>query len=138
VADRFSDPSWWPKPAPRPAPSGGKVAFAAALIVVVVTVVAINLVHAGHKSSSPACPQAGAAACGELPAQSVHLPVPLPATQPQTAREAFEQCMGDESGARRGRPGAGFRLRFELCRSLTNGGAQQQPASPAAPSPLVA
>jgi hypothetical protein len=129
MADRFSDPGWWPTPPPKPlkAPSAAKLVFGTILPAVAVVGAVVALSTIGH-SSDKAKPKAAAP-----------VPVRVGATE-QSRRQAFADCMksmgagsGFRSGGRfgGGGPSKRFRTAFEVCRSLLSSGT----LAPAAPSP---
>ena len=138
MADRFSDPGWWPTPPPKPltAPSAAKLVFGTILpaVAVVGAVVALSTIgHSGHKLKPNEAPAAA---------------TPVGATE-QTRRQAFAGCMksmgagsGFGGGGRfggRGGPSKSFRTAFEVCRSLlaTGGPAPAPPPARTTPPPVA-
>jgi hypothetical protein len=138
MADRFSDPGWWPTPPPKPlkAPSAARLLFGTILpaVAVVGAVVALSTMgHSGHKPKPKEAPAAAA----------------LVGATEQSRRQAFADCMksmGAGSGFRGGGrfggggPSKSFRTAFEVCRSLlaTGGPAPAPPAPPRTTSAPVA
>ena len=129
MADRFSDPGWWPTPPPKPleAPSAAKLVFGTILPAVAVVGAVVALSTIGHSGHKPKAKEAPAAA------------TPVGATE-QSRRQAFADCMksmGAGSGFRgggrlgRGGPSKSFRTAFDVCRSLVATGAP----APVAPAP---
>jgi hypothetical protein len=130
VADRFSDPGWWPTPPPKPlrAPSVAKLVFGTILpgLAVVGAVVALSTIgHSSHKAAAK--PSATAATSAGATAQS--------------RRQAFADCMKSlgagpsYSGGRfgGGGPSKRFRTAFEVCRGLLSRGGPA-PVAPAQPT----
>jgi hypothetical protein len=127
MADRFSDPGWWPTPPPKPlkAPSAAKLVFGTILpaLAVVGAVVALSTIgHSSHKAQ---------------PKAAAPVPARVAATE-QSRRQAFADCMksmGAGSGFRGGGrfggggPSKSFRTAFDVCRSLLSRGGLQ-PATP--------
>jgi hypothetical protein len=127
MADRFSDPGWWPTPPPKPlkAPSAAKLVFGTILPAVAVVGAVVALSTVGHSGNRPKPKEAPAAA------------TPVGATE-QSRRQAFADCMksmGAGAGFRGrfggGGPSKSFRTAFEVCRSLLATGGP----APAAPTP---
>jgi len=128
MADRFSDPGWWPTPPPKPlkAPSAAKLVVGIFPgIVVVGAVVALSTIgHSGDKAKPKATAAAAATSVGETA---------------RSRQEAFTDCMktmgaggGFRGGGRfgGGGPSKRFRTAFQVCRSLVSRG-----PAPAAPAP---
>jgi hypothetical protein len=137
MADRFSDPGWWPTPPPKPlkAPSAARLVFGTILpaVAVVGAVVALSTIgHSGHKPKPKEAPAAAA---------------PVGAAG-QSRRQAFADCMksmgagsGFGGGGRfgGGGPSKTFRTAFEVCRSLlaTGGRAPAPPPARTTPAPVA-
>jgi hypothetical protein len=135
LADRFSDPGWWPTPPPKPlkAPSAAKLVFGTILpgLAVVGAVVALSTIgHSSHKAK----PEAAAPAATSVGATE------------QSRRQAFAECMksmdagpsfrgGGRFGG--GGPSKRFRTAFEVCRSLLSPGSRA-PVAPAQPTRTTA
>ena len=137
MSDRFSDPSWWPQPPPKPlkAPSAAMLVFGS-LVAAVAVVGALfwlsGIGHSGHKAKSAADPAAVTVSAAA-----------------QGSRQAFAECMrsmGAGSGSpSRGRFGGGgpsknFREARDVCRSLLQPGEPGPIAPPrtgTAPAPVA-
>lgn len=131
MADRSSDPGWWPTPPPKPlkAPSAAKLVFGTILPAVAVVGAVVALSTIGRSSHG-----------AKREAAAPPAPARVTATQ-QSRRQAFAECMksmnagsGFRGGGRfGGGPSKQFRTAFAVCRSLLTSGA----LTPAAPSPTT-
>jgi hypothetical protein len=134
VSDRFSDPSWWPTPPPRPQqPLGSQVAgWLLPLLAVGGLVVGLTLLlnpHHGttHQPTPHGCAQ-GAGGCGAAaPASAPAVP------QSQAQRQALNDCMRQNGGGGRS---SHARDAFALCRGLVGPGRGQ--TTPLAPTSTTA
>ncbi len=133
MSERSSDSNWLPQPPPKPL----KATSAPLLFLGALTVVAVGVIvwtsaagRSEHKVKPDAAPSTVSAA-------------------PQSAREAFDQCMHNmgagSSGRVRGRFGGGgpsksFRNAFAVCRSLLRPGRPDPVAPPrtgTTPAPIA-
>jgi len=135
VSDRFSDPSWWPQPPPKPLKAPSVATLVLGSVVGAIAVVgAIFWISgsgdSGHKAKSAAAPAAVIVGAAD-----------------QERRQAFAECMrsmgAGSSFQSRGRFGGGggpsknFREARDVCRSLLQPG-QSGPIAPPRTGPAPA
>jgi len=137
VSDRFSDPSWWPQPPPKPLKAPSVATLVLGSVVAAIAVVgAIFWISgsgdSGHKAKSAAAPAAVTVGAAD-----------------QGSRQAFADCMrsmgaGSSFGSRGrfggSRPPKNFREARDVCRSLLQPGRSGPIAPPrtgTAPAPVA-
>jgi hypothetical protein len=141
VAGGLSDPSWWPTPPPRPAPSASKLVTGFIVPVVVAAGLVLVLTALGRSGNHAQSPSAAAPAAQHVPAVKS-----APSAQARF-RETFRECVRSAGGGGTASPfrsrfggGPSTRLReaYAICRSVLDPHAVAPAPATRAPAPPVA